>query len=162
MYKGCTTSVVTNVGETEEIDIEVGLHQGSALSPLLFIIIMDVITEGIGEETPWAMLFADDIVLSGENREDLERRLENWRERLEEVGLKLSRTKTEHLAPIGREENIRLREYDSTQYANLPHKATFKYLGTTIHQEGGCAKEVELRISKAWDRWRELVAFALI
>ena len=48
MYKGCTTSVVTNVGETEEIDIEVGLHQGSALSPLLFIIIMDVITEDIG------------------------------------------------------------------------------------------------------------------
>ena len=41
-------------------------------------------------------------------------------------------------------------------YANLPQSAAFKYLGTTIHQEGGCGKEVELRISKAWNRWREL------
>lgn len=64
MYKDCMTQVFTNVGETEEMEIEVGLHQGSALSSLLFIIIMDVITEDIREKTPWAMLFADDVVIS--------------------------------------------------------------------------------------------------
>ena len=84
MYKDCETSVVTSVGETDEIEIEVGLHQGSALSPFLFILILDVITEEIQEDTPWAMLFADDLVLC-----------DGTRERMEE------RPKTEHLPPAG-------------------------------------------------------------
>ena len=45
MYRSCKTKVVTQKGETEYFAIEVGLHQGSALSPLLFIIIMDILTE---------------------------------------------------------------------------------------------------------------------
>ena len=67
MYKDSTTRVVPNAGETEEIRVEVGLHQGSALSPLLFIIIMDVISDDNGEDTPWSMLFADDLVLCDES-----------------------------------------------------------------------------------------------
>ena len=39
MYRSGKTQVVTQNGETEYFPIEVGLHQGSALSPLLFIII---------------------------------------------------------------------------------------------------------------------------
>ena len=45
MYISSKTQVVTQKGETEYFPIEVGLQQGSALSPLLFIIIMDVLTE---------------------------------------------------------------------------------------------------------------------
>ena len=52
IYAGCKTSVVTSAGKTKGIEIEVGLHQGSALSPLLFVIITDVITEDIVEGTP--------------------------------------------------------------------------------------------------------------
>jgi len=61
------TRVVTNAGKTGEIRVEVGLHQGSALSPLLFIIIMHVISDENGEDTPWSMLFADDLVLCDES-----------------------------------------------------------------------------------------------
>ena len=57
MYARCKTSVMASAGKAEEIQIEVGLHQGSAISPLLFVIIIDVITEDIDEGTPWAMLF---------------------------------------------------------------------------------------------------------
>lgn len=156
MYENCSTQVRTNSGSTEEIDIKVGLHQGSALSPLLFIIIMDVITEDIDEDTPWAMLFADDLVLCDSSREHLEMRLEVWRERMESVGLKLSRSKTEYLPPIGEDDYIRMKKYNSDETEVLPRCTQFKYLGTTIHQEGGCRKEVELRISKAWNKWREL------
>lgn len=156
MYKDSTTRVATNAGETEEIKVEVGLHQGSALSPLLFIIIMDVISDDNGEDTPWSMLFADDLVLCDASRDDLEERLEDWRSRLEDVGLKVSRSKTEYLPPKESRNNIRLMEYDGSAYADLPQCTAFKYLGTTIHQDGGCKTEVQLRISRAWDKWREL------
>jgi len=63
MYKNYTTSVTTSEGATEEIDIEVGLYQRSALSPFLFIVILNVISKKIDQETPWAMLFADDLVI---------------------------------------------------------------------------------------------------
>ena len=37
MCRSSKTQVVTQKGETEYLQLEVGLHQGSALSPLLFI-----------------------------------------------------------------------------------------------------------------------------
>ena len=48
---GCMTSVMTSAVNTRDKEIEVGLHQGSAISPLLFVIIIDVITEEIDEGT---------------------------------------------------------------------------------------------------------------
>ena len=45
MYDGCTTSVRTLIGPTESLEVKVGLHQGSALGPLLFITVMDVISK---------------------------------------------------------------------------------------------------------------------
>ena len=43
------------------------------------------------------MLFADDIVLSGQNHRELEDDLEIWRNALEQRGLKVSRSKAEYL-----------------------------------------------------------------
>ena len=63
IYYRCKASVMTSGGNIKEIDIEVVLHQGSTISPLLFVIIIDVITEDLEEGTPLAMLFADDMVL---------------------------------------------------------------------------------------------------
>ena len=47
MYTGCRTKVRTVAGETSKLNVEVGLHQGSALSPYLFLILMDVLTERV-------------------------------------------------------------------------------------------------------------------
>ena len=63
MYEGVVTSVRTPGGETTDFPIRIGLHQGSALSPYLFNIVLDVLTSSIQEEIPKCMLFADDIVL---------------------------------------------------------------------------------------------------
>ena len=63
--------------------MKVGLHQGSAISPLLFIIIMDVLSSEIDTEPPWAMLFADDLVLcsSRERNGDMARPIrKTWTE----------------------------------------------------------------------------------
>ena len=50
--------------------MKVCLHQGSALSPLLFITVMDVISKEVDRGPPQAMLFADDLVLCENTREE--------------------------------------------------------------------------------------------
>ena len=72
MHDRATTTVRSAPGLTEKSKVVVGLHQGSALSPFLFTIIMDKLTEDIRKDIPWDMLFADDIVLSRQNHRELE------------------------------------------------------------------------------------------
>ena len=71
---------MTSAETTREIVIEMGLHQGSALGPLLFVIIIDVITEEIEKGASWTMMFADDLVFCDTDREMMEVRQERWRE----------------------------------------------------------------------------------
>ncbi|KAK3511388.1 hypothetical protein QTP70_006111 [Hemibagrus guttatus] len=83
------TVVRCAVGQTEEFKVEVGLHQGSALSPFLFAIVMDQLSEEVRQESPWTMMFADDIVICSESREQVEENLERWRFALERRGMKI-------------------------------------------------------------------------
>ncbi|KAL3327550.1 hypothetical protein AABB24_035300, partial [Solanum stoloniferum] len=97
MYGGAKTRVRTVGGDSEHFPVEMGLHQGSVLSPFLFALVMDELTRSIQENVPWCMLFADDIVLIDETRDRVNARLEVWRQTLESKGFRLSRTKTEYL-----------------------------------------------------------------
>ncbi|KAK3518950.1 hypothetical protein QTP70_016073 [Hemibagrus guttatus] len=45
MYERSRTVVRCAVGQTEEFKVEVGLHQGSALSPFLFAMVMDQLSD---------------------------------------------------------------------------------------------------------------------
>ncbi|KAK3549302.1 hypothetical protein QTP70_034530 [Hemibagrus guttatus] len=47
MYERSRTVVRCAVGQTEEFNVEVGLHQGSALSPFLFAMVMDQLSEEV-------------------------------------------------------------------------------------------------------------------
>ena len=76
MYNNCETKVRSVVGTTESFRVEVGLHQRSALSPFLFTIVMDRLTMGLRKCAPWSMMFADDIVLCSESKEEVEEDLE--------------------------------------------------------------------------------------
>ncbi|KAK3540717.1 hypothetical protein QTP70_034635 [Hemibagrus guttatus] len=91
MYERSRTVVRCAVGQTEEFKVEVGLHQGSALSPFLFAMVMDQLSEEVRQESPWTMMFADDIVICSESREKVEENLERWRFALERRGMKVSR-----------------------------------------------------------------------
>ena len=77
---------------------------GSALSPFLFAIIVDVLTKDVRKEAPWDMMFTDDVVLCREDKEELEVSLERWRKVFEERGLRVSRKKTEYLQAGGAEQ----------------------------------------------------------
>ncbi|KAK3544079.1 hypothetical protein QTP86_001145, partial [Hemibagrus guttatus] len=91
MYERSRTVVRCAVGQTEEFKVEVGLHQGSALSPFLFAIVMDQLSEEVRQESPWTMMFADDIVICIESREQVEENLERWRFALERREMNVSR-----------------------------------------------------------------------
>ena len=78
MNEDCQTQVTIREGNTEYFKVKVRLHQGSAISPLLFIIIMDVLASEIDREPPWTMLFADDLVLCETSKAAVERELEIW------------------------------------------------------------------------------------
>ena len=75
---------------TDTFKVEVGLHQGSALSPFLFAMEMDRLTDEIRQESQWNMMFADDIVICRESKENVEEQLESWRHALERRGMKVS------------------------------------------------------------------------
>jgi hypothetical protein len=47
MYDNIVTSVRTSDGDTNDFSINIGLHQGSALSPYLFTLMMDEVTRDI-------------------------------------------------------------------------------------------------------------------
>ena len=53
---------------TLDFSINIDLHQGSALSPYLFVLVMDEVTRDIQGDIHWYMLFADDVVLVDESR----------------------------------------------------------------------------------------------
>ncbi|XP_071726741.1 secreted RxLR effector protein 78-like [Rutidosis leptorrhynchoides] len=97
MYEGEKSCVRTPVGNAKVFPIEVGLHQGSALSPFLFALILDELSRGIQECIHWCLIFTDDIVLFFESKDDLNRRLEQWRVALERNGIHISRQKPEYL-----------------------------------------------------------------
>ena len=84
MYQRSYTQVRTAVGTTERFEVTVGVHQGSAFSPFLFVMVMDCLTEDVRSEAPWTMMFADDVVICAERQEEVEERLERWRRALED------------------------------------------------------------------------------
>ena len=119
MYEGSETVVRCAVGTTESFKVTVGLHQGSALSPFLFAVIMDRLTDEVRREPSWTMLFADDIVICEETREEVERRLESRKYALERRGMKVSRSKTEYLCINGGNDDKTVKMEDTTQTTML-------------------------------------------
>ena len=128
MYEESETVVSCAVGTTECFKVKVGLHQGSALSPFLFTMIIDRLTDEVRREPPWTMLFANDIVICEETREEVERRLESWRYALERRGMKVNRSKTEYLCINGENDYETVKMEDT----KVPRVKEFKYLGSTV------------------------------
>ena len=152
-YKDVTTSVRSTVGITEDFNVKVGLHQGSALSPFLFNTVFDVITENVREEPPWCIIYADDVVLVAESRMAVERKLEEWRDALESRGMRISRTKTEYFTTdesMNQDVSVKLGGED------LKRVGAFKYLGSVVDATAETSREVNYRIQCGWNNWRKV------
>ena len=160
MYEGTKTTVKTRYGETESFPVEVGLHQGSALSPFLFLIVLDTITKEVRDNDDlWELLFADDLVIIADTEEELQERFLMWKGNLESKGMKVNTQKTEVMVSSrdGYEE-INVTSEDGTR---LKQTREFKYLGSVIAEEGGTEKAVRQRVKDGWQKWREVSGVTL-
>ena len=88
LYEGSCSRVRVAGVESDEFNITVGVHQGSALSPMLFILVMDEATMECRRGDPWELLYAEDVVLTAESREEVTEMLEDWKGALEKRGLR--------------------------------------------------------------------------
>ena len=87
MYENAKSAVNINGSIGDAFPVKVGVHQGSVLSPLLFIIVLEALSREFRTGLPWELLYADDLVLMAESLEELERRFAKWKTGMEQKGL---------------------------------------------------------------------------
>ena len=97
LYENSTSQVRFAGGLSEKFPIKVGVHQGSALSPLLFKLVMEEATKSIRRGDPWELLYADDLVLTAESKEGVREMFDVWSRAMEMRGLKVNIGKTKLL-----------------------------------------------------------------
>ena len=69
MYANARSRVRVAEGYSEEFEVKVGVHQGSVLSPVLFIIVLEALSREFRSGVPWEDLYADDLVIIAESLE---------------------------------------------------------------------------------------------
>ena len=74
--------------------MKVGVHQGSVLSPFLFIIVLEALSLEFQAGVPWEDLYAYDLVIIAYSLEECVRRLLIWKEAMEKKGLRVNAKKT--------------------------------------------------------------------
>ena len=94
MYANARSRVRVGEGFSKEFEVKVGVHQGSVLSPLLFIIVLEALSREFRAGVPWEDLYADDLVIIADSLEECVRRLLIWKEAMEKKGLRVNAGKT--------------------------------------------------------------------
>ena len=93
MYKDVRSRVREGDGYSEEFGVGVGVHQGSVLSPLLFIIVLEALSREFRTGCPWELL-SDDLMISAESMEELLAKVQTWKTEMEKMGLRVNMGKT--------------------------------------------------------------------
>jgi hypothetical protein len=93
-YSGVATAVRLSGTESADFEVKVGVHQGSVLSPLLFIVVLEALSRAFRVGLPWELLYADDLVLIAETEEQLLDMLKHWKDGMESKGLRVNIGKT--------------------------------------------------------------------
>ena len=81
-------------GLLSSFSVKVGVHQGSAFSPLLLIMVMDALTEGVRDGSLMELLYADDLVLCGESLNEVMDKFGRWKNAVEGKLLRVNIDKT--------------------------------------------------------------------
>ena len=105
LYVNSRSKVKALEGTSEKFKTGVGVHQDSALSPLLFVVVMQEVTKDVRGESLWELLYADDLVIIAESEEQVVRRFNEWKTELKTRGLKVNMDKAK-MTVVGREPGV--------------------------------------------------------
>ena len=146
-YEETKGRVVCGPEISEEFRVDVGLRQGSALSPLLFIAVVEVISrKGSSRDILRKFLYTDDLTVVADSEADLQELLVDWKEIFGKHGLRVSLEKTEVLWVGQQKKDLDIRQDGK----KLNQRDSFAYLG------GAVCGEMEIRIeeSTSWGKWK--------
>ncbi len=154
LYMGQKVKVRTAVGETAACTIGRGNRQGCSLSPLLYTIYDEAIMKEafqngvdgvkVGGKLITSIRFADDKAIVGETEQALQRSMDVLNDITEKYGMKINvkKTKTMVVSRVeGKKINLQLKGHLVEQVHS------FKYLGSTITDDGRCEQEIKIRIA---------------
>lgn len=131
-----------------------GVRQGCALSPLLFITVMDIVFDAI-DALPvglnWRMYqklghleYADDVVLLSNRQTDMQTLITSLTNESIKVGLKANIPKTKAMR-VNATNSAKL----TVSAQEIDDVTSFEYLGSIISTDGGTILDVENRLKKA-------------
>ena len=132
-----------------------GVRQGCVMSPWLFNVFMDkIVREGMenfvggvkmSTTEVGVVLFADDVMLLTERKEDMEANLKELKKAMSNWGMKIhwGKTKVMMVSRKGEECKVCVDGEEIEQVQNM------KYLGAILSADGTCEEEIEQRVGAA-------------
>ena len=158
MYKETTAVVRAGKETSEQFGVGVGLTQGSALSPLLFIMVMNLISGKVSKQKELKkILYADNLAVVGDNKEDLQKTLQECSNIFRKHGLRMNLEKTKVMW-IG-EQEVEL--HVVVDGKTIKQVNRFVYLGDTVCEDGGSSKEIQRRVQAGAAVWRRVEGVVL-
>lgn len=153
-YEGVTCSVLHEGELSDKFQSLSGVRQGCALSPLLFITVLDAVFDNLQTDNcgiNWKfnkrlcdLEYADDVMLLSNRYVDMQNIITNLDLESRKIGLKINIAKTKtmrintpHNAPF----TINGQDVEETDH--------FEYLGSMLAKDGGTKHDVESRLRKA-------------
>ena len=70
MYSNARSQVRVDDQYSDEFGVKVGVHQGSVLSPLLFILVLEALSREFKTGVPFDLLYADDLAIMADSLDD--------------------------------------------------------------------------------------------
>ena len=95
MYKNSNSVIRSNSAVRDKFSVKTGVHEGSVLSPLLFIIVLESLLRECRNILPQEICYVDNLVIIAESLEELGLgRYAAWQNCIESKGVRVNLAKT--------------------------------------------------------------------
>ncbi|CAM4612820.1 unnamed protein product [Caretta caretta] len=144
IYEGCSTTIRSVEGETAEIPIRSGVKQGCPLSPIIFNLAMEPLLQAISKgadgfnlhgERVSVLAYADDLVLTADDPENLQRMLDATSRVADWMGLRFNAKKCASLHTDGsKRDSVQATEFQIQGEPIIPlaEGQAYRQLGTPM------------------------------